>query len=217
MNFLPVQYCTLCQWHLCTFVQAPRRTGSHRPSCTAAPPTSRTPPPPWSSTPSPRKRGTQLVLPESHLHGVALWHQHLLVYIGQNWNIRSDITRNGCWNVRPCTAPLLPPCTFPWMTDCTPKGNQYNTPSSLGTITPVRKQSHIVAAAPGCILFPVSHCSLVPESRSFRFSEKVGICITVGKTFLILWSRHFTFTKPHFSIHSSSDQQDSDNLRSILT
>ena len=39
----------------------------------------------------------------------------------------------------------------------------------------------------------------------------------IGKTFLILWSRHFTFTKPHFSIHSSSDQQDSDNLRSILT
>ena len=127
MNFLPVQYCTLCQWHLCTFVQAPRRTGSHRPSCTAAPPTPRTPPPPWSSTPSPGKRETQLVLPESHLHGVALWHQHLLVYIEQNWNIRSDIARIGCWNIRPCTVPLLPTCTFPWMTDCTPKGNQYNT------------------------------------------------------------------------------------------
>ena len=36
------------------------------------------------ATNRPGKRETQLVLPKSHLHGVALWHQHLLVYIGQH-------------------------------------------------------------------------------------------------------------------------------------
>ena len=66
--------------------------------------------------------------------------------------------------------------------------------------SPVRRQFHTFAVVLGYTLSPPWQCSLDPGKNSF-----------------LVESLFLTLTNPHFSMHSSSDQHDSDSFRSILT